>query len=192
MSRATELSGLGRYRVTTAVRLAALDPEDGIAASTLLAIASRETNMRNIVGGGRFIDGEWKPDGSDRGIFQISSTYHAAFLRSVIGCPSGSWSPDDSGLHALHAGYVPQFTTACQYAINMLAANVEYAEDAGVKEGQRVRFAIAAYNAGRGGALAGYREGDVDSRTTGKDYSADVLRRRSEVQTWLVQHGYIS
>ena len=47
---------------------------------------------------------------------------------------------------------------------------------------------MAAYNAGMGGALNGWRAGDVDRFTTGGDYSAWVLRHRLAVQHWLDAH----
>lgn len=44
-----------------------------------------------------------------------------------------------------------------------------------------LRFAVAAYNAGAAGALAGLEEGDVDGRTTGRDYSKDVFARKAAI-----------
>jgi soluble lytic murein transglycosylase-like protein len=51
-----------------------------------------------------------------------------------------------------------------------------------------VPFAVAAYNAGIGGALQGHAIGDVDRFTTGRDYSAWVMRHRIVVQHWLDAH----
>ena len=48
-----------------------------------------------------------------------------------------------------------------------------------------MRVAVAGYNAGMGGAMAGYRAGAVDSRTTGDDYSSDVFARRKTIATFL-------
>jgi hypothetical protein len=50
------------------------------------------------------------------------------------------------------------------------------------------RSPVAAYNAGNGGALQGFQTGDVDRYTTGRDYSAWVLRHRLVVQHWLDAH----
>ena len=44
-----------------------------------------------------------------------------------------------------------------------------------------LRFAVAAYNAGAGGALQGFRAGNVDGATTGRDYAKDVLGRKAAV-----------
>jgi hypothetical protein len=41
-----------------------------------------------------------------------------------------------------------------------------------VREADLLKLALSAYNAGAGGALAGYRKGDSDSRTTGHDYGS--------------------
>jgi len=47
-----------------------------------------------------------------------------------------------------------------------------------------LRAAIAAYNAGAGGVLSSLKRGlDVDARTTGKNYSADVLNRAGWFQS---------
>ena len=41
--------------------------------------------------------------------------------------------------------------------------------------------AVAAYNAGAGGAIKGFAGGDVDANTAHGDYSADVMARRDAV-----------
>ena len=127
---------------------------------TLLAVASRETHMKNITGDG----------GHGRGVFQIDDRYHADWLRKH---------------GAGGSGQVPPVRDAAFYAASILAANLRSAKSHGVPENDRMRFALAAYNAGPTGALAGYRAGAVDSRTTGDDYSADVFARRKTIATFL-------
>lgn len=124
-------------------------------AGLMLAIASRETNMRNINGDG----------GRGRGVFQIDDRYHQGFL-SKHGSP-------------------PPVAEAAMYAAKLIADNIKYAKAQGVPAKDRLRVAVAGYNAGMGGAMAGYRAGAVDSRTTGDDYSADVFARRKTIATFL-------
>jgi hypothetical protein len=60
----------------------------------------------------------------------------------------------------------------------ILEDGIKAAERLGVPDdGSRTRFALAAYNAGIGGATAGLHEGDIDAHTAGGDYSADVIAR---------------
>jgi hypothetical protein len=121
----------------------------------MLAIASRETNMRNINGDG----------GHGRGVFQIDDRYHQPFLRKH--------------------GSPPPVAEAAMYAASLIASNMKYAKEQGVPEKDRLRVAVAGYNAGMGGAMSGYRAGAVDSRTTGDDYSKDVFARRSAIVKFL-------
>ena len=122
----------------------------------LRALVSRETNMRNIVGDG----------GHGRGYGQIDDRSHGDWLRKVgagHGCPP-------VGL-------------AMKYSVGLLEANVRQAITAGVPEGQRLRVAVAGYNAGMGGALSGWREHrDPDHNTAHGDYSEDVLARADVIR----------
>jgi hypothetical protein len=76
---------------------------------------------------------------------------------------------------ALAVGRVPTLTAATLYPIQLLRANRRFALDRAVPTAKALRFAIAAYNAGRGGALSGHRAGDVDANTAHGDYSSDGL-----------------
>lgn len=173
MSIDAEIRGLGEYRTRRCVEIATEGENDGISGALLLAIMSRETNMRNIN----------SPDDSDRGVGQINAYWHKAFLSSVPGCEAnGSWSPT-YGKTAYDSGYCPRFTDTVRYMIQLLRDAQEFAADKGVPASDRVRFSVAAYNTGAGSALRGYREGDVDKYTTGKNYSADVLARRTQVNS---------
>jgi hypothetical protein len=60
----------------------------------------------------------------------------------------------------------------------IIESNVAFAIRSGIPKGHRLRFAVAAYNAGAGGALKGWHEAhDVDRHTAGLDYSQDVFER---------------
>jgi hypothetical protein len=175
-----QLQQLGRYRIKRALDIAAKGDPDGIGGELLLAIGSRESGMRNIVG----------DSGHGRGWLQIDDRYHQAWLADHLGCKSGSWWP--SFTHsALDGGYCPRFSDACWRAISLLRTNRQFAKNRGVPDKYLTRFAVAAYNAGATGALRGWREhGDFDHFTTGGDYSDDVIGRRAEVARWLVSNGY--
>jgi hypothetical protein len=120
----------------------------------LLAVASQETDMNDVVGDG----------GHGRGLFQIDDRSHAAFLaRHGAAGPGGK----------------PPVAAAARYAADLLRWNLDYGARNGVPPAQRLKFALSAYNAGAGGALAGFREGDSDRRTTGGNYGREVLRRHA-------------
>jgi hypothetical protein len=164
-----QLRALGHRRLDMVSDLAHEGDNDGIGAALLLALGSRESNMRNIVG----------DSGHGRGWLQIDDRFHHDFLATHRGCDSGSFHPAYES--AAPKGRVPTLTASTIYAIGLLRANMRFARSNGVPEETAVRFAVAAYNAGPGGALAGFHEGDVDRHTTGRDYSGDVLGRRAAI-----------
>jgi len=174
---AKALTRLGHYRVTTAQYVALEGPPDDISGSLLLALGLRESLLQNINNKAQ----------SDKGCFQITERYHGAFLRSEPGCPEGTWIgvPDHS---AFEDGYCPRFTPALHYALSMLQQARMYALRNGVTGDDVIRFAIASYNAGLGGAIEGYRAGDIDLKTTGGDYSAWVIEHRTLINRWLNDH----
>lgn len=167
------LKNLGQYRVKVAQELAAAGDPDGISGALLLSLGLRESQLQNIVNAA----------GTDRGCFQITQVYHGIWLRGEPGCPEGEWKPVDRE-NALHERYVPRFTPACAYALGMLQENLAYARG----RDNPLSYAIAAYNAGRGGAEKGYKEGNVDKYTSGGDYSDWVLRHRPKVNKFLKAH----
>lgn len=166
-----DMHRLGRYRIQRALDIAGKGEPDGISGALLLAMCSRETNGRNIVGF----------DGHDRGALQISDRYHAMWLREQLGCPSGSWKPD-LRRNALEPGYVPQWTPSCWKAISILRSHRVYARNRGVPAHLLTRFAVAAYNCGAYRALLSWREtGGFDKYTTHGNYSTDVCDQRLPV-----------
>jgi peptidoglycan hydrolase-like protein with peptidoglycan-binding domain len=126
-------------------------------AGLLLAVASRETDMEDVVG----------DKGHGRGIFQIDDRFHADWL-AAHGAPGRTTTP--------------RLEDAADFAASMLASNLVFAKQHGVPARDRLRFACSAYNAGAGGALEGQQSGDCDRKTTGGDYGRDVLERLAAIQ----------
>lgn len=171
------LARLGRYRVLAAQQIALEGEPDEFSGALLLALGLRESALQNINNAAE----------TDHGCFQVTELFHADWLASEPGCPAGTWTAA-VGHVAIEDGYCPRFTPACVYALDLLQFNASYAK-AKVAGADPLRFAIAAYNAGIGGALRGHREGDVDKYTTGGDYSAWVLRHRTKVNHFFGQHA---
>lgn len=164
------IRALGPYRVRQAQAIGREGEEDGISGALILALGLRESDLNNILNAA----------GTDRGCFQISDVYHPAWLASVPGCVKWSWLPAE-GKSALDAGMSPRFSDGARYAVSLLHDGLAAADELHIPEDDHVRFAVAAYNAGVGGAMKGYREGDVDKYTTGKNYSHDTLVYRTQV-----------
>jgi hypothetical protein len=140
--------------------MAAAETAKTLPPGILLAVASQETDMNDVVGDG----------GHGRGLFQIDDRSHTDFLQRNGG----------SG-----AGKKPPIAAATLYAAGILRWGFDYGESNGVKAADRLKFMLSAYNAGAGGAIAGYREGDSDRRTTGGDYGRAVLLRYALFQELL-------
>jgi hypothetical protein len=167
MSIASEIEALGHARVA---KVREIGRREHISGVLLLAMAHRESNMRNIVGDA----------GHGRGIMQIDDRFHADWLKTHKGCRSGSF--DATFDSALPPGRAPSLVAGVSKACDLLNENIAFAKSKGVPQGQRLRFAVAAYNGGAGNALKGFQAGDVDKLTTGADYSQDVLAHRAEVK----------
>ena len=118
----------------------------------MLAVASRETRCRNIVG----------DYGHGRGVFQIDDRFHHDWLERH---------------GAADAGKVPPLAAAAELAARLLAGGLDVGRKHGLRGEKAVKFAACAYNAGVGGALNGLRKGDPDLATTGHNYGSDVIRR---------------
>lgn len=128
------------------------EQEEGLPRGLLLAIASQETDMNDVVGDG----------GHGRGLFQIDDRSHERFLAAQ---------------NAGRAGGKPPIKAAARYAAALVKGNLDYGSRKGIRGSDLLKFALSAYNAGPGGAIEGYRAGDSDKKTTGGDYGRAVLGR---------------
>jgi hypothetical protein len=122
------------------------------------------------------------------GAVQISRKWQSEALRKMPAVRSGTWGPVVPGKTPMSGGYVPRFEEQIRFTIEEMREAIAFAEDNRIPESQRVRFAVAAHNAGMGGALAGWRAGNVDKYTAQGNYSEDILYKRTEVNRWLAQH----
>lgn len=118
----------------------------------VLAGASRETNLRNILGDGAH----------GIGVLQIDIRYHPEARHAKA---EGSWQT--------HPGVL--IDVGCR----ILAENLRWAKSLpqGQDEHAALKISASAYNAGQGGARAGIQSGDCDRRTTGRNYGKDTLER---------------
>jgi hypothetical protein len=161
-----QVARFGRHKREVIRRVLAALGTKHVSEALALAIGSRETNLANIVGDG----------GHGRGVFQQDDRFQRAFLAGTRGCASGSYRP--AFPNALAPGRVPTLSAGCQRMAAILESNVKLAIRAGIPNGHRLRFAVAAYNGGAGNALQGWQQfHDVDRLTTGHDYSQDVFGR---------------
>lgn len=113
----------------------------------LMAIASRETNMRNILGDG----------GHGHGIMQIDDRSFPDFTSS------GRWR-------------VPRLNIL--KGAEVLSGKRQFLSRRGVAGETLMRASVAAYNGGEGRVIRAITRGlSVDSVTTQRNYSADVLAR---------------
>ncbi len=130
----------------------AAEGEKGLPRGILLAVASRETGMTDVVADG----------GHGRGLFQIDDR---------------SWKEWLTAHGAGGRGKTPPVSDAARLAAAYLTENLAFGRKHGVARADLLKFALSAYNAGAGGAIRGYGEGDSDLHTTGADYGRDVLER---------------
>lgn len=191
------LARLGAYRVRRAQTVAAEGKPDGISGALVLALGMRETWGRNVQGGAKYdaVKKKWvaldpsNPDDAakmDVGWTQINRGYHYRTLLQMPAVASGTWGPVIEGKNPVNAGYVPRFEEALRFTVNELQEAVAYGHDHGVMD--PVRYAVAAHNAGMGGALRGEKEGSVDKYTANGDYSEWVMAAKSQVNQWLGKH----
>jgi hypothetical protein len=130
----------------------------------LLAIASRETNVRNIVGDG----------GHGYGMMQIDVRSYPDF------CHSGQWR--NPGL-VIHTGALVLDAKRTQIEKSQgLPMNIGGWHFVGqpISGENLIRVSVAAYNCGLWAYYCFSRGEDPDRLTTGRNYSADVLRRKAE------------
>ena len=135
--------------------------EFDFAPETLLAIASRETNMRNILGDG----------GHGCGLMQIDDRSFPDF------CKSGQWKDPRKAI-LKGAEVLDQKYTAIEKGMGKsLKFRGKPFTGKMLDEDQLLQTAIASYNSGGAAYFHMSVSGDPDRGTTGKDYSEDVLKR---------------
>lgn len=143
-------------------------PAPHVDAAMLMALASRETNMRNVVG----------DSGHGRGMWQADDRWQEVWLKTHRGCKSGTSIPIYRDAWA--KGRVLTISDGAKFATLTLEANVSACIRENVRNGDRMFVAVAAWNMGLHGALVAYKRGGrsaVDAGTTHKDYATDVFER---------------
>lgn len=131
--------------------------QHGLPLALVLAVCSRETNCRNILGDYR--------DGEPHGVGLMQVDIQHGLARRMR--DDGLWTREPDKL--------------VDYACGLLwdlRQRVEAIEP-GLDEGSALRMAAAAYNCGWERMMAGHERGNCDRYTTGQDYGADVLRRKA-------------
>lgn len=188
------LKRLGEYRCMRAQEVMETS-QNLLKGSHALALGLRETWGQNIEGGAKQVNGNWvkedDPKRMDVGWLQISRRYHPTALAKMPGVKVGTWAPVVSGKTANDGGYVPRFTDGLRFTVEELMSSIQYGSTNGVPEDKLIQYAIAAHNAGRGGALSGVKEGNVDKYTAGGDYSSWVLQARTLVVNFLNRSGWV-
>jgi len=180
------LAQLGNWRVLHVQQVCY--PYKPIPASVMLGIGFRETGLRNICGGATMVNGVWVQSYSDRGWLQISDEFEGDFLRHAEGCKEGQWGPTNPPSKAIEPRHVPRFSPALDFVKATMTNSMDFALSEGVPQPELLRFAIAAHNAGDGGALAGWKKGDVDKYTAHSDYSAYVIALGPLIHNWIAAH----
>jgi hypothetical protein len=135
----------------------------------LMAIASRETNMRNIVGDG----------GHGYGIMQIDDRSFPEW------CHSGLWKDAAAGIQKGALVLDSKRETIRKGQGKSLKVGGAGFTGVQLSPSDLLRTAVAAYNCGLWAYYSISRSGDPDLRSTGKDYSSDVLARQKIFESLL-------
>lgn len=121
----------------------------GVPPELAVALASRETNIKNILGD--------KKRGI--GVVQVDRRYHSLAAKMYA---DGSWQTKPEAL--------------IDYGIKYYAGLLSWASKKYPQYNHR-KIGTSAYNAGEGGAEHGVAAGDSDAFTTAPPYAKDVLDR---------------
>lgn len=184
------LKALGKTRVQKALIIAA-EENDLISGELVIALGIRESGLRNVLGDFQGTHGR------ARGALQFHDEWHMSFLRSVVGCVASKTIPEFTrinwipipGTNAGMRGFCPTWEDSIRYGIKILDGHIQKAKIKSVRSKvDLVKIALSAYNCGFTRAYNAYQAGDVDSPTTLKNYSRDVLLRKDEVREWLNKH----
>ncbi len=155
-----------REALQYAEEVAAASQKQGIPEEYIYGIGSRESvwglalHPKGPAGAGDWAprNGRMPPDGLGwgRGLLQIDYASHPF-------AQTGDWRDPSANI---------------AYGSDLLGQNLDYFRRANHPGIDPLRAAIAAYNCGVGNVERAIQEGeDVDARTTGRNYSADVIRR---------------
>jgi hypothetical protein len=139
----------------------------------LLAIGSRETNMRNIMGDGGHGAGLMQIDDRSFPDWHGSDKWKDPRLSILKGAEVLAQKRDRAKAHVGKAVTVKGHTTTGKP----------------MTRAQLLRVAIAGYNSGDWGQYHFSEGHDPDRGTTGQNYSADVLRRAEYFRKFLRQDG---
>jgi hypothetical protein len=136
----------------------------------LMAIASRETNMRNIIGDRRH----------GYGIMQVDSRSFPDW------CNSGLWRDVNAAIQqgALVLDHKRE-TVRNGQGKRLKVKKTTFTGKPNLTNAELLRTAIAAYNSGLWAYWGLSERDDPDCRTTGKDYSSDTLARAKVFQKLL-------
>lgn len=158
--RVAEVGWLHHFEL--AARAVGVDP------ALLLGIASRESNIMQIV----------SPDGNGYGIMQLDINAHHSFVSS------DRWrDPLENILEGAHDLAMKRFSIASmagkhQTLTDHLGNHATFTVPE-VKGHDFLRCVVAAYNCGLWSVYHYWRGNDIDAGTANKDYSSDVILRAS-------------
>ncbi len=156
-------------------------PDDEIDAATLMAIASRETNMRSMKGD--FRNGRY----NGFGIMQLDIGSHPQWIAS------GAWQ----NVREAIAKGADALDEKRQQILDGRGQTLDYKGKKFTGDpfttAQLKKIALAAYNSGLGAYYSFSTDPakDPDARTTGKDYGDDVLSREKVFREWLTRDGFL-
>jgi hypothetical protein len=131
-------------------------------AAIVMAIASRETNMKNIIGDG----------GHGYGIMQIDDRSFPDW------CHSGIWKDAKAGI--IKGATVldsKRESIRLGQGKKLKVGGVSFTGKSGLTAAELLQTSLAAYNSGLWAYYSLSKFGDPDRKTTGKDYSRDTLAR---------------
>ena len=128
--------------------------KSGLPPAYVVAVASRETRIQNILGDG----------GHGHGVLQIDDRRHPSVINA-------------------HPDWRQNAAPLIDYGCELLRTNVAWAGNRfpDLDAAGRLTLAAAAYNAGPSGAAAGHQAGDCDIRTAGGNYGEDVMDRMQAI-----------
>lgn len=130
----------------------------------LMAIASRETNMRNIIG----------DSGHGYGLMQIDKRSYPQF------CSSGEWKDVAKGIRQGALVLDAKRTQIKNLQGKPIRISVYSTLGMPIDDHDLLVVSIAAYNCGLWSYYSYSKDGDPDRYTTGRNYSHDVISRQVE------------